>query len=222
MLRVVADAVEHVGVFWALRRCAAPLYRGLRPPYHPPALECRFAQLNSKLRRQTMSEGRRRLSRASAPPAKAGGWKDAKPPSEAAGEMLGSKRKSDRALCSRHLGDLRRRPLIDPEIEPRIFRAIAEKSDELNCALHAIGGTADHVHVLLRMHPSLSVAGVVGAAKGASSHLVQREIGEPFRWQTGYSAFTVAAQDVSVVESYIRRQKEHHLHNAIEPRLELG
>ena len=136
--------------------------------------------------------------------------------------MLGSRESRIELYVHAIWATWRRRPLIDREIEPRIFRAIAEKCDELNCALRAIGGTADHLHVLLRMHPSRSVAGVVGAAKGASSHLVHREIGEPFRWQTGYSAFTVAAQDVSVIESYIRRQKEHHLHNAIEPRLELG
>ena len=116
----------------------------------------------------------------------------------------------------------RRRPLIDPEIEPRIFGAIAEKSNQLKCVLHAIGGTADHLHVLLRMHPALSVARVVGESKGASSHLVHREMRTLFRWQTGYAAFTVAAQDVPAVESYIRRQKEHHLEETIEPRLELG
>ena len=54
---------------------------------------------------QEMSEGPGRLPRTS-PPAEAGGWKDAKPPSEAAEGMLGAKRKPHRALCPRHLGNL--------------------------------------------------------------------------------------------------------------------
>ena len=105
----------------------------------------------------------------------------------------------------------RRRPLLDPEIEPRIFGAIAEKSDQLKCVLHAIGGTADHVHLLIGMRATHRLADVVRDIKQSSSKWVHEEIGvKKFGWQDGYGAFTVAASQIESVREYINNQVEHH------------
>ncbi len=43
-----------------------------------------------------------------------------------------------------------RLPLITPNIEGRLYAAIAAKCLELKCDMIAIGGIEDHVHLLVR------------------------------------------------------------------------
>ena len=105
-----------------------------------------------------------------------------------------------------------RLPLITPAIEPRLYAAIAEKCRELKCIPLAIGGIADHVHLLVQLHTTVSVARLAKEVKGSTSHLVTHEIapGQFFKWQGTYGAFTLRKSEVPVVQAYIERQKEHH------------
>ena len=102
--------------------------------------------------------------------------------------------------------------LITPTVEAELFRVLAQKCRELGCLPIAIGGAADHVHVLVSLHPAIAVATLVKEMKGASSHAVAHSIspGEFFRWQTNYGAFSVSPDIASTVGRYIARQKEHH------------
>jgi len=105
-----------------------------------------------------------------------------------------------------------RLPLITEAIEPRLCAAIAQKCRELKCVPLAIGGIADHVHLLVRLHTTVAVSTLAKEVKSSSSHLVTHEItpGEFFKWQGAYGAFTLRKEDVPGVQSYIERQKEHH------------
>lgn len=51
-----------------------------------------------------------------------------------------------------------RLPLIAPDLEARIYACIGAKCRALGCELVAIGGTEDHVQVLVRLHSAVSVA----------------------------------------------------------------
>jgi len=105
-----------------------------------------------------------------------------------------------------------RLPLITEAIEPRLYAAIAQKCRDLKCVPLAIGGIADHVHLLVRLHTTVAVSTLAKEVKGSSSHLVTHEItpGEFFKWQGAYGAFTLRKEDVPGVQSYIERQKKHH------------
>ena len=70
-----------------------------------------------------------------------------------------------------------RRPLIAANFEGDLFGLIAAKATELRCVPCAIGGTGDHVHLLARLHTSISVARLVGEIKGASSHFANHRLG---------------------------------------------
>jgi putative transposase len=119
-------------------------------------------------------------------------------------------------------GTWRRRPMVSDEIEAELYRAIGTKCVELRCSPCAIGGTADHVHLLSRLHPSISVARLAAEIKGSSSHAVVHRIAprSRFRWQRGYGAFSISLDDLPAVDSYVRNQKQHHALHAIDPRLE--
>jgi putative transposase len=97
-------------------------------------------------------------------------------------------------------GTKRRRPLITVDVEQGIYRAIEAKCFELGCAPRAIGGTAEHVHRLSRIHPSISIARLAAEIKGSSSYFVTQRLGTGFQWQKGYAAFSVSADDVPAVE----------------------
>lgn len=75
----------------------------------------------------------------------------------------------------------------------------------------AIGGVADHVHLLLSLSASHRLADVVRELKTASSKWVHETIKmNVFSWQEGYGAFTVSASNREGVFEYILNQEEHH------------
>ena len=106
----------------------------------------------------------------------------------------------------------KRSNLIEPEFERRLYRYIASVSQNMGCKILAINGTTDHVHVLVKMPPSISVSEVVHRIKGASSRFVNDEIRPDyyFKWQAKYGAFSVSKRDLPRVTAYIKRQKIHH------------
>jgi REP element-mobilizing transposase RayT len=75
----------------------------------------------------------------------------------------------------------------------------------------AIGGTDDHVHILLSLPSSLSIAAAMREIKSASSHWMHETCAaEDFEWQEGYGAFSIGWAQVSTTLAYIVRQAEHH------------
>ena len=119
-------------------------------------------------------------------------------------------------------GTLGRAQVITPATEGELHRVIGAKCSGLGCAVRAIGGTADHVHLLVQLQPAVSVAELVGAAKGSSSHAMNHRLapGEAFRWQHGYGAFSVSADDLTAVASYVVDQSQRHQAHATDPALE--
>lgn len=105
-----------------------------------------------------------------------------------------------------------RKPLIAFSVEKRIYQIMREEVKDLGCYLDRINGMPDHVHLLLLLHPSKSLADAVKQIKGASSYQINQNdiILDKFGWQKGYGAFSVSESQLSKVQRYIDRQKEHH------------
>ena len=74
----------------------------------------------------------------------------------------------------------------------------------------AIGGIADHVHLLIRFPASISLSELVKQIKGSTSHLVTHRSPQPFKWQGGYGAFTVSKKEVDKISLYIANQEARH------------
>lgn len=116
-----------------------------------------------------------------------------------------------------------RLPLITPEIKDIIYGAITAQCKQLNCTAIAVGGVADHVHLLTSFPTTLTLSELVGKAKGSSSHLITHEIkpNEFFKWQGGYGVFTVSHSHVDSVADYIRKQVSYHAQKQLIPDWEL-
>jgi REP element-mobilizing transposase RayT len=112
--------------------------------------------------------------------------------------------------------------LIAPDIEAELYDCIRSRCRDLQAHLHAIGGVADHVHVLIRLPSTLTIAQVVRDIKGASSHFATHVLKcVDFQWQGAYSAFSVGADGLAAVISYISHQKQHHAGRTIRAAWEL-
>jgi putative transposase len=73
----------------------------------------------------------------------------------------------------------------------------------------AIGGTSNHIHMLIALPPAVPLAKVIQDIEGNSSRWMgERE--RLFSWQPGYGAFSVSESRRDAVISYIANQEEHH------------
>ena len=75
-----------------------------------------------------------------------------------------------------------------------------------------INGTSDHMHLLLSMPATISIADMMRIVKSESSRWVQEQFasGSRFGWQAGYGAFSVSHSNLQAVKEYIAGQEEHH------------
>ena len=105
-----------------------------------------------------------------------------------------------------------RAPSILPDMQPRLYEYIGGRLRAKKGLLIEIGSTADHVHILARLSPTLAVADVVRDVKANSSKWINELVKgkSVFEWQKGYGAFTVSYSHIDTVRSYIQRQEEHH------------
>ena len=75
--------------------------------------------------------------------------------------------------------------------------------------LHAIGGTGNHVHILLALPPGRKLVDTIRDLKANSSRFMKTEV-PSFAWQDGYSALSVSPSQLQAVTNYIADQPEHH------------
>jgi len=102
-----------------------------------------------------------------------------------------------------------RRPWIPAPLQENLWRYLAGIARQYGIETAAVGGRADHVHLLLCLPPKISVATVVRALKANSSKWMNEQ-GHLFAWQQGYGSFSVSVSKVNDVAAYIRGQNEHH------------
>ena len=74
----------------------------------------------------------------------------------------------------------------------------------------AIGGVADHVHLLLGLRATHCLADLMQEMKKATSVWAKDNHEPEFGWQDGYAAFTVSYTHIDAVKDYIHTQEEHH------------
>jgi len=112
-----------------------------------------------------------------------------------------------------------RLPLIKPQFRHDLFAYLGGIIRETRGTALIINGTADHVHVLVRVRPAHSAAEIARVIKTNSSGWVREKWGRDCAWQTGYGVFSVSESNVSVVTKYIADQEEHHKKHSFQEEL---
>lgn len=115
-----------------------------------------------------------------------------------------------------------REPFLTPAVETQVYGSLTSKAVGLRGIVYALGGTVDHVHMVVSIPPTVAVARFVGQVKGvASAHLNKSGLSPVhFAWQDGYGAFSFDAKRLPNFVAYAQRQKEHHTAGTLIPLLE--
>jgi REP element-mobilizing transposase RayT len=102
-----------------------------------------------------------------------------------------------------------RRKLIPAHFQPKLWRYMAGTCQKQKILVHSIGGTEDHIHVLLQIPATLPLAKAVLLVKSNSTRWANQGQ-EKLVWQEGYAAFSVSASIAPAVVRYIHSQRLHH------------
>lgn len=104
-----------------------------------------------------------------------------------------------------------RRKTIAPEICDRLWAYIGGIARENGMTALAVGGAADHAHVLVALPATVTVAAAMREIKRGSSLWMHEACAMPgFAWQQGYGAFSIGHSQIEATVRYIAGQQEHH------------
>jgi len=106
--------------------------------------------------------------------------------------------------------------LITAEIQSDLWSFIGGIARKNGFKALMVGGTENHVHILLSLPATMPLAKAMQLIKGASSHWMNETHAKDFAWQEGYGAFTVGISQMPDTISYIQTQPEHHRKRSFE------
>lgn len=102
--------------------------------------------------------------------------------------------------------------LIHPDWKGELFKYITGIVRKKGQKLIAIGGVADHIHLLIGITPSVSLSDLVRDIKASSSKFIndRKYVRGQFRWQEGFGAFSYSRSHIDAVAKYVLNQEVHH------------
>ena len=109
-------------------------------------------------------------------------------------------------------GTKNRASLLTEVIRPRLFAFMGGIIRKQRGILHQVGGTSDHVHLLIGWRADETIATLMRELKARSSRWIHETFPamREFHWQDGYTAFSVSQSQMERVRQYIAEQRKHH------------
>ena len=105
-----------------------------------------------------------------------------------------------------------REPWLSANVRARLWPYLGGIARQNDMKALTVGGAADHVHVLLSLPATLSIAKAMQLLKGNSSKWLHETFPtlRGAAWQEGYGAFSIGISGVADTVHYIATQEEHH------------
>lgn len=105
-----------------------------------------------------------------------------------------------------------RRYVIDKDRKHLLLAYMIGIIQNLDSVPYQINGVGDHIHILVRIHPSISVSDFIKTLKTSTTTWIKREKLFPYftSWQRGYGAFSCSIRQKDKLIRYIENQEEHH------------
>lgn len=107
-----------------------------------------------------------------------------------------------------------RLPLINRDIEQKLFRFLENKCRDLDSPPEIAGGYLDHVHILCDLSKKITLIDFMEKIKKQSSFWIKTKGSyyEHFYWNDGYSALSVSPSEVPRIVKLIENQSLIHEH----------
>ena len=104
-----------------------------------------------------------------------------------------------------------------------LFSHLQKTAEEKGIKIIQVGGAADHIHVLVQLHPAQNLAQVIRQLKAESSDWLNATqlLPQGFEWEEEYAAYSVSPSAVKQVMDYLDRQEEYHKTKSLEAELEV-
>ena len=103
-------------------------------------------------------------------------------------------------------------PYLSDPIRPIIFDHIRENAAKKNIFLDEVNGYVDHVHCLVSLKQTQTIAQVAKLLKGESSRWINQNqlCSTRMSWQKEYYVVSVGERGIKRLRKYIRNQEAHH------------
>jgi putative transposase len=103
-----------------------------------------------------------------------------------------------------------RAKIIPQALQPKLWAYMSGIATQHGFHALAVGGLADHAHLLIDLGAVLSIAKAVQVIKANSSRWMNERPAARFEWQEGYFACSVSRSHLDKVRKYVENQAVHH------------
>ena len=110
-------------------------------------------------------------------------------------------------------------PFLNSQNQDRLFAYLAARIRNMKCIPYKVGGNMDHIHLIVSIHPSVSLSDFVGEVKKSSGNMIKENMNDFYYfpgWQRGYGGFTYPFSARYNLASYVENQGEHHKKESFE------
>ena len=110
------------------------------------------------------------------------------------------------------IGTHQRKMSINEKHKTELYKYIWGIIEKCNCKLICINGIPDHIHLLVDLNSTISIAQLVRDIKRFSSLWIKSSEYFPLfdGWGKEYAAFSCSKSMSEQVQNYIKNQEEHH------------
>ena len=108
-----------------------------------------------------------------------------------------------------------RKKCLSNEMLNRLEEIVKKNCADWEIDLLEFNGEADHIHLLLEMHPNIMPSKIINNLKTVSSRLIRKEFEEelkpyywkPVLWTRAYCLLTTGGATIDVIREYIKNQE---------------
>ena len=110
------------------------------------------------------------------------------------------------------VGTYRQKNFLTADVRNQLSAYLSAVSKSKGMRLVALGGTENHLHILLALPAKLSLESAILPLKQSSTTWLRQnfEALRSFSWSTGYAAFSISRSQLDSTLLYIQNQEQYH------------
>ncbi len=120
--------------------------------------------------------------------------------------------------CLMHvvIGTYRQKNFLTADLLNQLSAYLSSVAKSKGMSMVALGGTENHIHLLIALPSKLSVESAINGLKQSSTTWIRQKSERllSFTWSTGFAAFSISRSQLDSTLLYIQNQERYHLHKS--------